>query len=245
VRKLPATGRFLFSDVCPAQTALRNFAVRKKKQRDMTFDEIKQGLKDYCRERNVCADGYADLLRAESPADLWAILKQHIIGMQSDLLCDYVAQHAEHWYAEYGAEARHEGIMVGSQERGMMVLVCNKPDYRATEEADYYVFGTTRITASGRAVVHCRMAAADVVLAGSSKGLLERCSALVTERATATLTDCRRAECRDAATVRLMSGTLTDHGHLAITAYNGSTVYSISTKKITLVAGATVKLLEE
>jgi TRAP-type uncharacterized transport system fused permease subunit len=85
----------------------------------------------------------------------------------------------------------------------------------------------------------------DVVLAGSSKGLLERCSALVTERATATLTDCRRAECRDAATVRLMSGTLTDHGHLAITAYNGSTVYSISTKKITLVAGATVKLLEE
>ena len=186
----------------------------------MTIEEIKTDLKAYCRERNVCADGYADLLRAETPADLWAILKEHIIGMQSDLLCDYISEHLQAWYDAFGDEARQQGIYLNENVRGAMVLVNRQTDFAATEEAD-------------------------VVLAGHSRSEVQNCRVVVRERATATITDCQRAECREAATVRLMSGTLIDHGHLSITAYNGSTVYSISTKKITLVAGATVKLLEE
>lgn len=211
----------------------------------MTIEEIKTDLKAYCRERNVCADGYADLLRAETPADLWAILKEHIIGMQSDLLCDYISEHLQAWYDVFGDEARQQGIYLNENVRGAMVLVNRQTDFAATEEADYYVFGRTSITATGGSRVHCRMKEADVVLAGHSRSEVQNCRVVVRERATATITDCQRAECREAATVRLMSGTLIDHGHLSITAYNGSTVYSISTKKITLVAGATVKLLEE
>jgi predicted metalloendopeptidase len=70
----------------------------------MTIEEIKTDLKAYCRERNICADGYADLLRAETPADLWAILKEHIIGMQSDLLCDYISEHLQAWYDAFGVK---------------------------------------------------------------------------------------------------------------------------------------------
>ena len=210
-----------------------------------SFDEIKQDLRDYCRGRNVCTDGYALLLRAETPAELWAILKEHIIGMQSDLLCDYISEHLQAWYDAFGDEARQQGIYLNENVRGGMVLVNRQKNFVATEEADYYVFGATSLTATGGSRVHCRMEDADLVLAGHSRSEVQRCRVVVRERATATITDCQRAECREAATVRLMSGTLTDHGHLAITAYNGSTVYSITTKKITLVAGSTIKLLEE
>ena len=209
-----------------------------------TFNHIKQDLRDYCKDRGVCADGYADLLRAENAADLWAVMREHINGMQSDLLCDYVAEHVQQWYAAYGDEARQKRICVNENVRGAMVIVASQPDFHATEDADYYVFGATTITARGGARVHCRMREARVTLMDYSRGDLENCEVVAAGRSTAVCRNCKRAECRKAASVRLMSGTLTDHGHRSITAYNGSTVYSITTKKITLVAGATIKIPE-
>lgn len=211
----------------------------------MTFLEIKRDLKEYCHEHETCTDGYSDLLQAETPAAMWAIMKEHIIGMQSDRWCQHVAEHLKEWYDAFGDDARKQGIYVNENVRGAMVLVNNQDDFIADEDADYYVFGRTKITAIGAARVHCQIKEAEVVLDGYGKSEVSNSRVLINGRSTATVTDCQMAECRESATVLLMSGTLIDHGHLSITAYNGSVVYSISTKKIALVAGATIKLLEE
>lgn len=208
------------------------------------FNHIKQDLRDYCKDKGVCASGYADLLRAEDAAGLWAIMREHIYGMQSELLCGYVAEQVEGWYADYGDEARQHRIYVNENVRGAMVIVANQPDFHATEDADYYVFGPTTITAHGGARIHCKIKDARVTLMDYSRGDVEHCEVVAAGRSTAVCRDCRSAECRDAASVRLMSGTLIDHGHRTITAYNGATVYSYTTKKITLVAGATIKIPE-
>lgn len=208
------------------------------------FDHIKQDLRNYCKDKGVCASGYADLLRAEDAAGLWAIMREHIYGMQSELLRDYVAAHVQEWYAAYGEEAREQRICVNGNVKDAMVIVANQSDFHATEDADYYVFGSTAITAHGGARIHCTIKEARVMLTDHSYGDVEQCEVVAAGRSTAVCRDCRSAECRNAASVRLMSGTLTDYGHRAITAYNGATVYSLTTKKITLVAGATIKLPE-
>ncbi len=95
-----------------------------------------------------------------------------------------------------------------------------------------YVLGSTPLTCHGHSNVHVNSPRANVTLHDHCRANVEAGTVIAHDRSI--INGRGDIICHDSTTVILMGGTLHDHGHLAITAYNDAVIHSFTSKKITL-----------
>lgn len=95
-----------------------------------------------------------------------------------------------------------------------------------------YVLGSTPLTCADHCNVHVNSPRANVTLRDHCRANVE--AGTVTAHDRCIINGRGDITCYDSTTIYLMGGTLHDHGHYAITAYNDAVIHSFTSKKITL-----------
>lgn len=121
-----------------------------------------------------------------------------------------------------------------------MILVGNAPVTAADSTAPIiigshhrvYVLGDHPLMATDNANVHIVAPNAVVTLTGNARCNIE--VGTVTARERSTVFGRGNVICYDSTTIAIYGGYLTDHGHLAIQAYNDAVIHSFTTRRITL-----------
>lgn len=95
-----------------------------------------------------------------------------------------------------------------------------------------YVLGSTPLTCADHCNVHVNSPRANVTFRDHCRANVEAGSVTAHDRCI--INGRGDITCHDSTTIYLMGGTLHDHGHYAITAYNDAVIHSFTSKKITL-----------
>lgn len=214
-----------------------------------------------CRERQACKEGFAQMLRAETPTQLLRAWTDNWADVWKDRYADMLAGKVEGLYAQYLREFHDVGLWVNeccgrgrvlitgvaiggenaagmhgptSNERPMMVV-------RVGGTARAFVVGGAEIHAYGNSIVYNHAAQdAVVVLHDYAHGFIEAGRVVARDQSHVQVSgDGVQAECYGRSEVFMTAGTLTDHGHHSIEAYGErAVVKGCVTRRITLADGA-------
>lgn len=217
-----------------------------------------------CRERQACKEGFAQMLRAETPTQLLRAWTDNWSDVWKDRYADMLAGKVEALYAQYRREFHDVGLWVNeSSGRGRVLITGvalggqtaehpnggDNAEHRDAPMMTVRVGGTARAFVVGGAEVHAygnsivyNHAAQDatVVLHDYAHGFIEAGRVVARDQSHVQVSgDGVLAECYGRSEVFMTAGTLTDHGHHSIEAYGErAVVKGCVTRRITLADGA-------
>lgn len=221
----------------------------------ITFEEMKAMCHAACRERQACKEGFAQMMRAETPTQLLRAWTDNWADVWKDRYADMLAGKVEALYAQYRREFHDVGLWVNECcGRGRVLITGVALGGQTAEHRDapmmrVSVGGTARAFVVGGAEVHAygnsivyNHAAQDavVVLHDYAHGFIEAGRVVARDQSHVQVSgDGVQAECYGRSEVFMTAGTLTDHGHHSIEAYGErAVVKGRATRRITLADGA-------
>ncbi len=124
------------------------------------------------------------------------------------------------------AEFNHGMVLVGDAPAADAAAITISGRHRV------YVLGDAPITVGGSSSVHVNAARANVTLSDCARANIEQ--GTLVARGRSIVNGRGDMTCFDAATIYISGGTLTDHGHLNIVAFNDAVVRSFTNRRIQL-----------
>lgn len=208
-----------------------------------------------CRERQACKEGFAQMLRAETPTQLLRAWTDNWADVWKDRYADMLAGKVEGLYAQYRREFHDVGLWVNeSSGRGRVLITgvalggqtAEHPNggrmtVRVGGTARAFVVGGAEVHAYGNSIVYNHAAQdATVVLHDYAHGFIEAGRVVARDQSHVQVSgDGVLAECYGRSEVFMTAGTLVDHGHHSIEAYGErAVVKGCVTRRITLADGA-------
>lgn len=208
-----------------------------------------------CRERQACKEGFAQMLRAETPTQLLRAWTDNWADVWKDRYADMLAGKVEGLYAQYRREFHDVGLWVNESSGRGRVLITGVALGGQTAEhpnggrmtvsvggtARAFVVGSAEVHAYGNSIVYNHAAQdATVVLHDYAHGFIEAGCVVARDQSHVQVSgDGVLAECYGRSEVFMTAGTLTDHGHHSIEAYGErAVVKGCVTRRITLADGA-------
>ena len=221
----------------------------------ITFEEMKAMCHAACRERQACKEGFAQMLRAETPTQLLRAWTDNWADVWKDRYADMLAGKVEGLYAQYRREFHDVGLWVNeSSGRGRVLITgvalggenAEHPNggrmtVRVGGTARAFVVGGAEVHAYGNSIVYNHAAQdAVVVLHDYAHGFIEAGRVTARDQSHVQVSgDAVLAECYGRSEVFMTAGTLVDHGHHSIEAYGErAVVKGCVTRRITLADGA-------
>ena len=221
----------------------------------ITFEEMKAMCHAACRERQACKEGFAQMLRAETPTQLLRAWTDNWADVWKDRYADMLAGKVEGLYAQYRREFHDVGLWVNeSSGRGKVLITgvalggqtAEHPNggrmtVRVGGTARAFVVGGAEVHAYGNSIVYNHAAQdAVVVLHDYAHGFIEAGRVTARDQSHVQVSgDGVQAECYGRSEVFMTAGTLVDHGHHSIEAYGErAVVKGCVTRRITLADGA-------
>lgn len=193
-----------------------------------------------CRERQACKEGFAQMLRAETPTQLLRAWTDNWADVWKDRYADMLAGRVERLYAQYRREFHDVGLWVNEPSgRGRVLITEGRVSVGGTARA--FVVGGAEVHAYGNSIVYNHAAQdATVVLHDYAHGFIEAGRVVARDQSHVQVSgDAVLAECYGRSEVFMTAGTLTDHGHHSIEAYGErAVVKGCVTRRITLADGA-------
>ena len=208
-----------------------------------------------CRERQACKEGFAQMLRAETPTQLLRAWTDNWADVWKDRYADMLAGKVEGLYAQYRREFHDVGLWVNECCGSGRVLITGVALGGQTAEhpnggrmtvsvggtARAFVVGGAEVHAYGNSIVYNHAAQdATVVLHDYAHGFIEAGRVVARDQSHVQVSgDAVLAECYGRSEVFMAAGTLVDHGHHSIEAYGErAVVKGCVTRRITLADGA-------
>lgn len=219
------------------------------------FEEMKAMCHAACRERQACKEGFAQMLRAETPTQLLRAWTDNWADVWKDRYADMLAGKVEGLYAQYRREFHDVGLWVNECCGRGRVLITGVALGGQTAEhpnggrmtvsvggtARAFVVGGAEVHAYGNSIVYNHAAQdAVVVLHDYAHGFIEAGRVTARDQSHVQVSgDGVLAECYGRSEVFMTAGTLVDHGHHSIEAYGErAVVKGCVTRRITLADGA-------
>ena len=208
-----------------------------------------------CRERQACKEGFAQMLRAETPTQLLRAWTDNWADVWKDRYADMLAGKVEALYAQYRREFHDVGLWVNESSGHGRVLITGVALGGQSAEhpnggrmtvsvggtARAFVVGGAEVHAYGNSIVYNHAAQdAVVVLHDYAHGFIEAGCVVARDQSHVQVSgDGVQAECYGRSEVFMTAGTLVDHGHHSIEAYGErAVVKGCVTRRITLADGA-------
>ena len=221
----------------------------------ITFEEMKAMCHAACRERQACKEGFAQMLRAETPTQLLRAWTDNWADVWKDRYADMLAGKVEGLYEQYRREFHDVGLWVNECcGRGRVLITGVALGGQSAEHpsggrmtvsvggtARAFVVGGAEVHAYGNSIVYNHAAQdAVVVLHDYAHGFIEAGSVVARDQSHVQVSgDGVLAECYGRSEVFMTAGTLVDHGHHSIEAYGErAVVKGCVTRRITLADGA-------
>lgn len=221
----------------------------------ITFEEMKAMCHAACRERQACKEGFAQMMRAETPTQLLRAWTDNWADVWKDRYADMLAGKVEGLYAQYRREFHDVGLWVNESSGRGKVLITGvalggqtaehttggRMTVRVGGTARAFVVGGAEVHAYGNSIVYNHAAQdAVVVLHDYAHGFIEAGRVVARDQSHVQVSgDGVQAECYGRSEVFMTAGTLTDHGHHSIEAYGErAVVKGRATRRITLADGA-------
>lgn len=206
----------------------------------ITFEEMKAMCHAACRERQACKEGFAQMLRADTPTMLLRAWVDNWSDVWKDRYADMLVGNVEALYAQYRREFHDVGLWVNECcGSGKVLITEGRVAVGSTARA--FVVGMAEVHAYGNSIVYNHAAQdAVVVLHDYAHGFIEAGRVVARDQSHVQVSgDGVLAECYGRSEVFMTAGTLTDHGHHSIEAYGDrAVVKGCVTRRITLADGA-------
>lgn len=141
----------------------------------MTYEQFMNECKAACRERNACAEGYAELLRAENVVEILTVAVHNWNDVYKSKYADIVAANVIRWYKELKSDFNEAGIFVNEEIRKGIAIVCHTDKVLTFGgNARVYVFDKAHVVARDSSDVYCRSEEAEIELYDNSYGKIEK-----------------------------------------------------------------------
>lgn len=198
---------------------------------------LKEACHDACHERHACTHGYKELMDSKTVEEIATVLRRYWQELVSKQYADVICEEMPYHYEELKDGFNKAGVYFNECPQGVMqqafVLIGNsdKPVH-IYGNSSAYVLGKVHVIGHDQSRLYCDQSDGKIELLDYAKGVLTAGYAIVRNRAQLDASaDC---ECHNAATVLITAGTLTDHGHMQISAYKDAVVNSFTNRKIAL-----------
>lgn len=209
------------------------------------FEELMNICKTAAHDRAACANGYAQLLKAENFGQILNVWRQNWDDVYNSRYADIMAEKIEAGFEKWADEFHAAGFYLNEPIETGTLIICNpKETVEVGGRAEAYLFTPAEVTARDNAQVYCRYEGAVVTLYDHAYGQFKGGTAHVHDFAEAkgVFEDCHTY---NAAEVVANGGNVIDHGHRRIAAYMGTRVYSDTTRNIEVSGQARIYPLAE
>ena len=178
----------------------------------MNYEGFMTELKQACRERNACKEGYEQLLRSRSVPEILRTVKDNWTDVWESKYADIVERELPRWFAGQEEDFHKAGVYVNEPSKRGLCMVSQAEDVlEFGGNARVYVFGKARVIARDNVELHCRCPEAEIELRDHAWGKVK--AGRVMARDFTTVQSWQEVECHDAAHVTVWGGKVTDCGH--------------------------------
>lgn len=212
------------------------------------FERLKEICRVACHKRNACKPGFEALMQTNSVAGILNVWRNNWHDVFESKYADIMANEITGIYADMRDDFNASNVFVNEPtDKGLLIVTASKEvepsPITVSGQAKCYIFDSGSVIATDDAEVYCRDEKGRVVLTGHSQGFFTAGQVEIRNYAKAIGTF--TGQCYNAAYVILRGGTVIDHGHLGISAWNDSVVYSNTHKKIDLHGNARILPITE
>lgn len=209
------------------------------------IEALKQVCSEACHERHACTHGYKELMQsdtAESIATVWRRYWRELISEQyADIICEEMPYH----YNEIRDGFNRAGVYFnecpeGSMQRAFVLVGNSESPVHIFGYSEAHVLGNVTVIAHNHSRVYCSSDNGRMELLDNANGYANKGYAIA--RNHSNLYASTNCECYNASNVQLSNGTLEDHGHFTINAYNDAVVNSFTALKINLYDNAKLNI---
>lgn len=197
------------------------------------FERFKEICTTILAQSGNCVESQADMANADSVPKLVAVWLKYWHGLITEVPQQTIAALYE-VYEDYKSDINVAGVFFNESRDSGIVLVGNHEGVlKIGGNAKAYVLGKAEVSAYDHAYIYADNKDAKVLLNGHSRGNIHKSKVHACDWATL-FTDSKCVYCADASRITITNGKVYDSGHISIDAFNGSTVYSLLRKGITL-----------
>lgn len=201
------------------------------------IEALKASCHDACHERHACTHGYKELMQADTAEGIATVWRRYwrelVSGQYADVICEEMPYHYEELKEGFNKTGLFFNECPQSYTNRSFVLVGNSEEpIHIYGYAEAYVLGNAHVIAHDHARIYCSQLQGKVELLDYAYGNVTAGYAIARDRSTLeAATDC---ECHNASNVSITAGTLHDHGHMEISAYNDAVVDTFTAMRINL-----------
>ena len=202
------------------------------------FERLKEICRKACHERNACKPGFEALMQTNSVASILNVWKDNWQDVYESKFADIMANEIASVYADMRDDFNANNVFVNEPtDKGLLIVsvpsaATKLQPITVSGTAMCYIFGSGSVTAKDNAEVYCRDEEGQVTLTDHSQGYFK--AGQIEIRNYAKANGSFTGHCYNAAYIVLRGGSLVDHGHLEISAWNDAVIYSNTHKKIDL-----------
>jgi hypothetical protein len=202
------------------------------------FERLKEICRKACHERNACKPGFEALMQTNSVAGILNVWRDNWQDVYESKYADIMANEIASVYADMRDDFIANNVFVNEPtDKGLLIVsvpyaAVSQQPITVSGTAKCYIFGSGSVIAKDNAEVYCRDEEGHVTLTDHSQGYFK--AGQIEIRNYAKANGSFTGHCYNAAYIILRGGSLVDHGHLEISAWNDAAVYSNSHKKIEL-----------
>lgn len=200
------------------------------------FEKLKEICRVACHQRNACKPGFESLMQTSTVAGILKVWKENWQDVYESKYADIMAEKIAGVYADMRDEFNANNVFVNEPtDRGLLIVAPASQQagqITVSGTAKCYIFGSGNVLAKDNAEVYCRDSQGMVTLCGHARGFFKDGQVQVRDFARAFGTF--QGQCYNAAYILLRGGSVADHGHLEISAWNDAVVYADTRRKIDL-----------
>ena len=195
------------------------------------IDAFKTICIEACKDRKACTKGYKDLLKANSAEDIAVVWRKYWTELVSEQYADRLLSELPAHYADLSEGFNKAGVFfnecpVGLMQNSFVIIGNNTETIHIYGHAVAYVIGKATVIAHDHSIIHSAQPDSVIELLDHSTGHISAGTVTAYNHSTLyTATDCT---CFDSSQVHITKGTLHDHGHYLIKAYNTATIHTFT-----------------
>lgn len=187
----------------------------------MDYEQMSRELREICRQKDACTDGYAELLRAKTVPEILSTMKHHWDFVWSDKynFRPVIRKYVTKWFAGQEENFHKAGVYVNeSADRHLAIVTDTDEILRFGGSVRVYVFGKAHILCYDHCSVFSRCPDAEIEMFDHTSGIVEH--GKVWAYNFAQVQSYQEVTCYNASEVMVNAGIYHDLGHSKLSVYN-------------------------